>query len=88
MIQQAHGNRAENPFQPRSVLSPDILDAQGPVKLNNVSSLPVTLKLSQDTKIVYQTIGKLAGVNVLVDPDFTSRRLDLELNGVTFARSA
>jgi general secretion pathway protein D len=83
MIQQAHGNRAENPFQPRPVLSPDILDAQGPVKLNNVSSLPVTLKLSQDTKIVYQTIGKLAGVNVLVDPDFTSRRLDIELNGVT-----
>ena len=83
MIQQAHGNRAENPFQPRPVLSPDILDAQGPVKLNNVSSLPVTLKLSQDTKIVYQTIGKLAGVNVLVDPDFTSRRLNLELNGVT-----
>lgn len=83
MIQQAPGNRAENPSQPRAVLSPDILDAQGPVKLNNVSNLPVALKLSQDTKIVYQTIGKLAGVNVLFDPDFTSRRLDIELNGVT-----
>jgi general secretion pathway protein D len=83
MIQQAPGNRAENPSQPRPVLSPDILDAQGPVKLNNVSNLPVALKLSQDTKIVYQTIGKLAGVNVLFDPDFTSRRLDIELNGVT-----
>jgi general secretion pathway protein D len=83
MIQQAHGNRAENQSQPRPVLSPDILDAQGPVKLNNFSNLPVTLKLSQDTKIVYQTIGKLAGVNVLFDPDFTSRQLNIELNGVT-----
>jgi len=83
MIQQAHGSRAENPFQPRPLLSPDILDAQGPVKLNNVSSLPVTLKLSQDTKIVYQTIGQLAGVNVLFDADFTSRQLNIELNGVT-----
>ena len=83
MIQQAHGSRAENPSQPRPVLSPDILDAQGPVKLTNVSNLPVTLKLSQDTKIVYQTIGRLAGVNVLFDPDFTSRQLNIELNGVT-----
>ena len=83
MIQQAHGNHAENPSQPRPLLSPDILDAQGPVKLNNFSNLPVTLKLSQDTKIVYQTIGKLAGVNVLFDPDLTSRQFDIELNGVT-----
>jgi general secretion pathway protein D len=59
------------------------LDAQGPVKLDNVSNLPVTLKLSQDVKIAYQTIGKLAGVNVLFDPDFTSRQLNIELNGVT-----
>jgi len=83
MIQQGRGNRAENPSQARPLLSPDILDAQGPVKLNNVSNLPVTLKLSQDTKIVYQTIGQLAGVNVLFDPDFTSRQLNIELNGVT-----
>jgi general secretion pathway protein D len=83
MIQQARGNPAKNVSQPHPVLSPDILDAQGPVKLDSFSNLPVTLKLSQDTKIAYQTIGKLAGVNVLFDPDFTSRQLNIELNGVT-----
>jgi general secretion pathway protein D len=83
MLQQAHGNHAEIPSHSGHGLSPDILDAQGPVKLNNVSSLPVTLKLSQDTKIVYLTIGQLAGVNVLFDPDLTSRQLNIELNGVT-----
>jgi general secretion pathway protein D len=83
MIQQARGNRAESASPSGPELSPDILDAQGPVKLNGVSSLPVTLKLSQDTKIVYQTIGQLAGVNVLFDPDLTSRQLNIELNGVT-----
>ena len=83
MIQQVRGNRAENASPSRPALSPDILDAQGPVKLNSVSNLPVTLKLSQDAKIVYQTIGKLASVNVLFDPDFTSRQLNIELNGVT-----
>ena len=83
MIQQARGNRVANAARSASGLSPDILDAQGPVKLSGVSDLPVTLKLSQDAKIVYQTIGRLAGVNVLFDPDFTSRQLNIELNGVT-----
>jgi len=83
MIQQARGNRAENVSHPQPVLSPDILDAQGPVKLNGISNVPVTLKLSEDTKIAYQTIGQLADVNVLFDPDFTSRQLNIELNGVT-----
>jgi general secretion pathway protein D len=83
MIQQGLGNHAANVSRSESGLSPDILDAQGPVKLSGISTLPVTLKLSQDTKIVYQTIGQLAGVNVLFDPDLTSRQLNIELNGVT-----
>ena len=83
MIQQALGNRAVSVSRSEPGLSPDILDAQGPVKLSGISSLPVTLKLSQDAKVVYQTIGKLAGVNVLFDPDFAARQLNIELNGVT-----
>jgi general secretion pathway protein D len=83
MIQQALGNRAANVSRSEAGLSPDILDAQGPVKLSGISTFPVTLKLSQDAKIVYQTIGKLAGVNVLFDPDFAARQLNIELNGVT-----
>jgi len=83
MIQRALGNRAANVSRSEPGLSPDILDAQGPVKLTGISTLPVTLKLSQDAKIVYQTIGKLAGVNVLFDPDFAARQLNIELNGVT-----
>src|SRR6202047_254133 len=83
MIEQVLGNRAANVSRSEPGLSPDILDAQGPVKLSGISSLPVTLKLSQDAKILYQTIGKLAGVNVLFDPDFAARQLNIELNGVT-----
>ena len=82
MIQQALGNHAANVSRSEPGLSPDILDAQGPVKLSGIST-PVTLKLSQDVKIVYQTIGKLAGVNVLFDPDFAARQVNIELNGVT-----
>ena len=64
-------------------LSPDILDVQGPVRLRISSDLPITLKMSEDTKVVYQTIGKLGGLNVLFDSDYTSRPLNIELNGVT-----
>jgi general secretion pathway protein D len=83
MIQQARGGRAEGTSQTAAELSPEIMDAQGPVKLSGISSPPVTLKMAEDTKVIYQTIGKLAGVNVLFDPDYMSRRLSIELNGVT-----
>ncbi|MBI1741365.1 MAG: type II and III secretion system protein [Acidobacteriales bacterium] len=57
--------------------------AQGPVELTPISNVPITLKLTEDAKVIYETIGKLAGINVLFDPDYTSRRVRIELNGVT-----
>ena len=39
--------------------------------------------MTEDTKIIYETVGKLAGINVLFDPDYTSRRIKIELNGVS-----
>jgi general secretion pathway protein D len=89
MIQKLLG-RSGSPASSSSLdsdMSPDILDAQGPVKLTNVSNAPITLKLTEDTRMVYDTIGRLAGVNVLFDPDFTSRRLSIELTGVTLTEA-
>jgi general secretion pathway protein D len=57
--------------------------ASGPVELAPISNVPITLKLTEDTKVIYETVGKLAGINVLFDPDYTSRRIRIELNGVT-----
>jgi hypothetical protein len=37
---------------------------------------------------VYQAIGKAAGVNVLFDPDYTSKRIQVDLNNVVAARRA
>src|SRR5205085_3211120 len=48
-----------------------------------ISNLPITLKLTEDAKVVYETVGKLGGINVLFDPDYTSRRVRIELNHVT-----
>lgn len=58
-------------------------EAGGPVELAPISNVPITVKLTEDSKVIYQTIGQLAGVNVLFDPDYTSRRIKVELNGVT-----
>jgi general secretion pathway protein D len=57
--------------------------ASGPVELRPISNTPITLRMTEDAKVVYTTIGKLAGLNVLFDPDYTSRRVNIELNGVT-----
>ena len=60
-----------------------IESAGGPIELAPISNVPITLKLTEDTKVIYDTVGKLAGINVLFDPDYTSRRIRIELNGVT-----
>src|SRR5437660_9855072 len=68
---------------PRTGLQKRLDDAQGPVELAPISNVPITLKLTEDTKVIYDTVGKLAGINVLFDPDYTSRRIRIDLNGVT-----
>ncbi len=46
-----------------------------PPELKPISQLPTTLKMNnQPPKVLYETIGKLAGINVVFDPAFTSPR--------------
>src|SRR5271170_2612128 len=80
-------NDAANPppqaAGPPSGIERKIREAGGPVELAPISVVPITVKLTEDSKVIYQTIGQLAGVNVLFDPDYTSRRIKVEVNGVT-----
>jgi general secretion pathway protein D len=73
--------RAEN--RTPSSLQRRIEEAQGPVDLAPIANSPINLKITEDTKVIYDTVGKLAGINVLFDPDYTSRRINVELNNVT-----
>jgi general secretion pathway protein D len=68
---------------PPSGLQKRVQEAQGPVELAPIPNLSITLKMTEDSKVDYETVGKLAGINVLFDPDYTSRRIKVELNGVT-----
>ncbi len=55
----------------------------GPAQLKPVSTEPLTLHMTEDTKVIYQAIGKAAGVNILFDPDFNSKRIAVELTSVS-----
>ena len=68
---------------PPSFLQKRIEQAGGPVELATISNVPINLKITEDTKVIYETVGKLAGINVLFDPDYTSRRIKIELNNVS-----
>ena len=68
---------------PPSGLQRKIREAGGPVELTPISNTPLTIKATDDSKVIYETVGKIAGINVLFDPDYTSRRIKVELNGVT-----
>jgi general secretion pathway protein D len=53
------------------------------VELAAIPDQRITLQMTEDAKVIYETIGKLAGLNVLFDPDYTSRRIRVALNKVT-----
>ncbi len=58
-------------------------DAAAPAQLKPVSNEPLTLHMTEDSKIVYQAIGKAAGINVLFDPDYNGKRIQVDLNNVS-----
>jgi general secretion pathway protein D len=79
---------AKAPSAPASVSQPSVLqrrlqEASGPVELGAIPNVPINLKITEDSKVIYETIGKLAGINVLFDPEYTSRRIKVELNSVS-----
>jgi general secretion pathway protein D len=61
----------------------DIGAMSAPIVLKPLSSDPITLHMVEDVKVIYQAIGKAAGLNVLFDPDFTSKRIPVDLTGVS-----
>jgi general secretion pathway protein D len=68
---------------PPAGLERKVKEATGPVELAPISNIPITVKLTDKSDIVFRTVGQLAGINVLFDPDYTPRQIKVELNGVT-----
>ncbi len=62
-------------------------EARGPAELKPIKNVPITLRMTEDSKKVYTTLGTLAGVNVLFDPDYVSRRISIDLNNVSLMQA-
>ncbi len=83
MIDAANSPAPQASAPPPNQLQKMVQQAGGPVELAAIPNVPINLKITEDTKVIYETIGKLAGINVLFDPDYTSRRIKVELNSVS-----
>jgi general secretion pathway protein D len=59
----------------------------GPPQLEPLSRAPINLKATNDAKAVFDAVGKLAGLTIIFDVDFTSRRISVELSNVTLTQA-
>jgi general secretion pathway protein D len=83
-------SRSAQPESPEAVSIPqpdtgqDQIETIGaPILLKPVSNEPLSLHMTEDSKVIYQAVGKAAGINVLFDPDYTSKRVQVDLNNVS-----
>ncbi len=60
---------------------------EGPPELKPLSRTPINLKATEDSKMIYQTIASLAGLTVEFDPTLTSRRISVDMTGVTLEQA-
>ena len=61
--------------------------ASAPPELKPLSRAPINLKATDDAKVIFTAIAKLAGVNVIFDVDFQARRIQVDLNNVTLEQA-
>src|ERR1700682_2990716 len=78
-------NAATEPPKDESGSGPQL--ASMPPALKPLSTASISLHMTNDAKIVYETIAKLAGLTVIYDPDFPARRITAELNNVTIEQA-
>lgn len=60
---------------------------EGPPELKPLSRTPIKLQATEDSRMIYETIAKIAGLSVEFDPTLTSRRISVDLDGVTLEQA-
>jgi len=58
-----------------------------PPAIKPLSTEPINLKMTNDARAVFEAIGKLAGLSVIFDPDFTSKRITAELPNISLEQA-
>lgn len=89
-LMQKQENEKVGTGQPKAQtrsLEKEAATAGGPITLDIKSDMPVSLHLSTTTDVVYKTLAKLAGVNVLIDPDYKPQKITFELKDVSLSEA-
>ncbi|MGH9804116.1 MAG: cohesin domain-containing protein [Candidatus Acidiferrales bacterium] len=60
---------------------------EGPPELRPLSREPLNLRITEDARRIFESIGRLAGINVVFDPDFQPRRVTVELDRATLEQA-
>ena len=63
--------------------SDEAMELAAPIQLKPISNEPLTLHMVEDSRVIYQAVGKAAGINVLFDPAYNSKRIQVDLNNVS-----
>lgn len=64
-------------------LEQEAREAAGPVVLDFKADFPVSIQMTANVDVIYKTIGKLGGFNVLIDPEYKPVKITFELKDVT-----
>lgn len=76
---------SSNAINPNPPDDTDLLPT--PPELKPLSHEPINIKMTNDSRVIFETIAKLAGLSVIFDPDFTSRRISAELPSITLEQA-
>ena len=80
-------NAKKTALQP-TTLEKEAASAAGPVVLDIKWDTPISLHLTSTTvDVVYKTIAKIAGINVLIDPDYKPQKINFELQDVSLRQA-
>jgi general secretion pathway protein D len=74
---------ANKPKDQISDLEKSAHNVGGPVILNFKADLPISIHMTANTDVIYKTIAKLGGLNLLIDPDYKPQKITFELSDVT-----
>ena len=81
LIQRRERQRSAPKVEPAV---PKLADEDGKtVELQPLSNAPITLHLTVNADAAYKTICKLAGLNVIIDPDYRPQKITIDLADVT-----
>jgi general secretion pathway protein D len=83
LIDAENGKQQTGPSASR--LQSDL--AELPPDLKPLSNSPINITMSNDARAVYDTVGKLAGLTVVLDPDFPVRRITVQLTDATIGQA-